>query len=290
MPPPCCFTRPYTVASPRPVPFPAGLVVKKGSNMCVRVSSSMPTPVSPTERQTCSPARTDPRRVHLTEDQRQAWGSGRAGEHVCLSVGDTGVGMDEETRTHMFQAGPLPRGLATVYGLVKRHGGGIDVDSEPGKGTRFRIYFPTADGVGAAVRPLPGVAEVRGGFETILVVEDDDQLRRSVKRILEAAGYQIVTAADGLEALEALRQTTGVLLVFLDLVIPRRGGPALNDAARREGHATPFLFASGYSEPDPAARLGPSVPLLPNPWTEDDLLGRVRAILDREQGAGNGKP
>src|SRR5207249_8964923 len=78
MPPPCCLTRPYTVDSPRPVPFPAGLVVKKGSNMCVRVSSSIPTPVSPTERQTCSPARTDP--------------------HVCLSVGDTGVGMDEETR------------------------------------------------------------------------------------------------------------------------------------------------------------------------------------------------
>src|SRR6266705_930548 len=170
-------------------------------------------------------------RVHLSEDQRHACGAVRAGEHVCLSVGDTGIGMDEETRTHMFEpfftTKPAGKGtglgLATVYGLVKQHGGGIDVDSEPGKGTRFRIYFPTADGVGAAVRPLPGVAEVRGGFETILVVEDDDQLRRSVKRILEAAGYQIVTAADGLEALEALRQTTGVRLVFSDLVMPRLG-------------------------------------------------------------------
>ena len=242
--------------------------------------------------------RIETRRVHLTEDQRQAWGSVRAGEHVCLSVGDTGIGMDEETRTHMFEpfftTKPAGKGtglgLATVYGLVKQHGGGIDVDSEPGKGTRFRIYFPTADGVAAVVRPLPGVAEVRGGLETILVVEDDDQLRRSVKRILEAAGYQIVTAADGLEALEALRQTTGVRLVFSDLVMPRLGGRALYDAARREGHATPFLFASGYSDPDRAASLDPSVPLLHKPWTEEDLLGRIRAILDREQGAERRKP
>ncbi|HYU90245.1 MAG TPA: ATP-binding protein, partial [Gemmatimonadales bacterium] len=228
-------------------------------------------------------------RVHLTEDQRQAWGSSRAGEHVCLSVGDTGIGMDEETLAHMFEpfftTKPAGKGtglgLATVYGLVKQHGGGIDVDSEPGKGTRFRIYFPVADGGAALVRPRAGVAEVRGGLETILVVEDDDQLRRSVKRILEAAGYQIVTAADGLEALEALRQTAGVRLVFSDLVMPRLGGRALYDAARREGHTTPFLFASGYSDPDRAASLDPSVPLLHKPWTEPDLLGRIREILDR---------
>jgi PAS domain S-box-containing protein len=228
-------------------------------------------------------------RVHLTEDQREAWGAARAGEHVCLSVGDTGIGMDEETRAHMFEpfftTKPAGKGtglgLSTVYGLVKQHGGGIDVDSEPGKGTRFRIYFPVADGVAAPVRPRAGVAEVRGGRETILVVEDDDQLRRSVKRILEAAGYQIVTAADGLEALEALRQTAGVQLVFSDLVMPRLGGRALYDAARREGHTTPFLFASGYSDSDRATSLDPSVPLLHKPWTEPDLLGRIREILDR---------
>src|SRR5205814_9451729 len=136
--------------------------------------------------------------------------------------------------------------------------------------------------VAVAVRPRASVAEVRGGLETILVVEDDDQLRRSVKRILEAAGYQIVTAADGLEALEALRQTAGVRLVFSDLVMPRLGGRALYDAARREGVTIPFLFASGYSDPDRGGSLDPALPLMHKPWMATDLLGRIRAILDRK--------
>jgi DNA-binding response OmpR family regulator len=120
------------------------------------------------------------------------------------------------------------------------------------------------------------------------VVEDDHQLRRYAKRILEAAGHPVLTAADGLEALEALRQTTGVQLVFSDLVMPRPGGRGLYDAARREGQTVPFLFASGYSASDRAAGLDPSVPLLNKPWTTWDLLGRVRQILDREGGALSG--
>src|SRR5204863_5786971 len=134
-------------------------------------------------------------RAHLTEDQRHACGAVRAGEHVCLAVGDTGVGMDGDTRARAFEPFFTTKppgkgtglGLATVYGLVKQHDGGIDVDSEPGKGTRFRIYFPVADGEAAAVRPRPSVAEARGGRETIPVVEDDEQPRPSVQPILAAA-------------------------------------------------------------------------------------------------------
>jgi two-component system, cell cycle sensor histidine kinase and response regulator CckA len=234
--------------------------------------------------------------VYLGEEQRRACGSQRAGDHVCLMVGDTGVGMDDDTRAHMFEpfftTKPAGKGtglgLATVYGLVKQHGAGIEVDSAPNTGTRFRIYFPVAE-ASEAERPGPvSEVEVRGGHETILIVEDDDQLRRSAKRILEEAGYQVVSAADGLEALEALRQADGVRLVFSDMVMPRLGGRGLLDAARRAGHATPFLFASGYSDPERAAALDPSVPLLQKPWTGPDLLRKVREILDRGQGSGIG--
>ncbi|HEV2751849.1 MAG TPA: PAS domain S-box protein [Gemmatimonadales bacterium] len=229
------------------------------------------------------------RGVEITEDQHVAWGTRRAGAHVCLMASDTGVGMDRNTRTHMFEpfftTKPTGKGtglgLATVYGLVKQHGGGIDVESEPGKGTRFRIYLPASDDPPAPARAAVRERAVRGGRETILLVEDDDQLRRSAKRILEDAGYQVVTAADGLEALEALHHTAGIRLVFSDLVMPRLGGRALYDAARREGQTIPFLFASGYSDPDRATSPDPSVPLLRKPWTGTDLLGKVREILDR---------
>jgi len=228
--------------------------------------------------------------VHLAEEQRQACGAVRAGAQVCLAVDDTGVGMDAATRARMFEPFFTTKapgkgtglGLATVYGLVKQHGGGIEVDSEPGRGTRFRIYFPPAEEAAVPAQASGGEPAARGGSETVLVVEDDDQLRRSAKRILEDAGYQVVTAADGLEALEALRQTAGVRLVFSDLVMPRLGGRALYDAARREGVTIPFLFASGYSDPDRGGSLDPALPLMHKPWMATDLLGRIRAILDRK--------
>ncbi len=236
--------------------------------------------------------RIETQRVHLDEERRSACGAPHAGDYVCLAVGDTGLGMDEETRRRMFEpfftTKPAGKGtglgLATVYGLAKQHGAGIEVDSAPGKGTRFRIFFPVAAAEAAeAARPDARQPEARGGSETILIVEDDDQLRRSAKRILEEAGYQILTAADGLEALEVLRQGSAVALVFSDLVMPRLGGRALYDAARRDGYAVPFLFASGYSDPNGrgTAPLDPSAPLLHKPWIGPDLLARIREILDR---------
>ena len=132
-------------------------------------------------------------RAHLTAEQRHAWGAARAGEHVCLAVGDTGVGMDQETRARMFEpfftTKPLGKGtglgLATVYGLVKQHGGGIDVDSEPGKGTRFRIYFPAADGTVAVARPHAREVEVRGEDA---IVEARSDARGPIRGVLVDGG------------------------------------------------------------------------------------------------------
>src|SRR5256714_12763420 len=143
----------------------------------------------------------------------------------------------------------------------------MEVDTARGRGTRSRIYSPVAEQSAAAAsrREKGEPAEIRGGTETILVVEDDDQLRRSAKRILEDAGYQVVTAADGQEALDVLRhQGSSTDLVLSDLVMPPPGGRALYDALRREGRTARFLFASGYSDPEgrgrPPPRPGLSLP------------------------------
>jgi two-component system, cell cycle sensor histidine kinase and response regulator CckA len=236
--------------------------------------------------------RLDTTGVRLVEELRTTSGTVAPGSYVRLCVGDTGTGIDEETRRHMFEpfftTKPAGKGtglgLATAYGLVKQHGAWIDVESAPGKGARFHIYFPVANrGSGPGAGRPTREPEVRGGSETILVVEDDDQLRRSAKRILEEAGYQVVTTADGQEALEVLRhQGAAIHLVLSDLVMPRLGGRALFDAARREGLSPCFLFASGYSDPEgrggPA--LDPSLPFLRKPWTASDLLVRIREVLD----------
>jgi PAS domain S-box-containing protein len=241
--------------------------------------------------------RIETRRAVLTEEQRTAAGAKAAPVWACLSVEDTGVGMDEATRGRIFEPFFTTKaigkgtglGMATVYGLVKQHGGVIDVDSAPARGTRVKVYFPAvAAGAPAAGDGLEGRSEVRGGHETILVVEDEGDLRRVARRILEQAGYQVLTAADGQEALEVLRQPPGPIhLVLSDLVMPRLGGRGLYDAARRAGNTTPFLFASGYSPDSPGderASLPPElgVPLLHKPWTHDDVLTRVREILDRK--------
>jgi len=226
----------------------------------------------------------------ISDAQREVLGPGSASEYVCLAVDDTGAGMDEATRQRAFEpfftTKPVGKGtglgLATVYGMVKQHGGFVQIDSAPGAGTRLRIYFPVAEETtrrrasGSHERLDLGV----GGKETILVVEDQAQLRRATVYTLENAGYSVLAAADGMEALHLLRQhQTTIHLVFSDLMMGRLGGLGLYQSDRREGRQTPFLFTSGYAgrEQEP---LDPALPFLPKPWTSADLLARVRQVLD----------
>jgi PAS domain S-box-containing protein len=233
-------------------------------------------------------------RAPVSEEQRAAAGAPSATEWVQLAIEDTGVGMDDATRRRIFEpfftTKPSGKGtglgMATVHGLVKQLGGVIVVDSAPGLGTRVKVSFPAIpEGTPAPRRRLSGDHHAPGGDETILLVEDEDQVRRAGKRVLEQAGYQVLTASDGQEALDVLRaQRDAIRLVVSDLVMPRLGGRGLYDAARREGCQTPFLFASGYSPDDGRgdlpAELG--LPLLHKPWTSGDLLAHVREILDDE--------
>ncbi len=227
----------------------------------------------------------------ISDAQRDVLGPGSASEYVCLAVDDTGAGMDEATRQRAFEpfftTKPVGKGtglgLATVYGLVKQHGGFVQIDSAPGTGTRLRIYFPVAEEM--TRRRASGAHEqltvpMEGGTETVLVVEDQAQLRRATVYTLEHAGYNVLAAADGIEALHLLRHHPAPIhLVFTDLVMTRLGGRGLYQIDRREGRQTPFLFTSGYAGrgEDP---LDPAWPFLPKPWTSADLLARVRQVLD----------
>ncbi len=229
----------------------------------------------------------------ISDAQRDVLGPGAASEYVCLAVDDTGMGMDEATRQRAFEpfftTKPIGKGtglgLATVYGLVKQHGGFVQIDSAPGAGTRLRIYFPVA-GETSRRRASGSHAQMplatEGGRETVLVVEDQAQLRRATAYTLEHAGYTVLAAADGIEALQLLRQhPSPIHLVFTDLVMGRLGGRGLYQSDRREGRQTPFLFTSGYAG---AGRgedaLDPALPFLPKPWTSAALLARVRQVLN----------
>jgi two-component system, cell cycle sensor histidine kinase and response regulator CckA len=226
----------------------------------------------------------------ISDAQREVLGPGAASEYVCLAVDDTGLGMDEATRQRAFEPFFTTKavgkgtglGLATVYGLVKQHGGFVQIDSAPGAGTRLRIYFPVAEETSRrrASGAFEPITAATGGRETILVVEDQAQLRRATVHTLENAGYMVLSAGDGMEALQLLRQhPTPIHLVFTDLVMGRLGGRGLYQIDRREGRQTPFLFTSGYAGrgEDP---LDPSWPFLPKPWTSADLLTRIRQLLE----------
>ncbi|HTT68350.1 MAG TPA: PAS domain S-box protein [Gemmatimonadales bacterium] len=231
----------------------------------------------------------------LDADYCRAHGWGAPGEYVVLSVADTGAGMDAKTQQHIFEpfftTKPVGQGtglgMAMVYGLVKQHGGFINVYSEPGLGTTVRIYFPVAAEAADAARAAPA-AEIREGRETILLVEDDATLRRTAKRVLEKFGYTVITATDGFDALNLIQaRPTPADLIISDVVMPHTSGPQLLSALRDAGAAPRMLFTSGYAARDVQERatLDRSVPFLPKPWTIAELLRKVREVLDAPQPA-----
>jgi PAS domain S-box-containing protein len=231
---------------------------------------------------------------------RPAAGGGQAGEppgiaagaYVVLLVRDTGVGMDAETVTRVFEPffSTKPRGtglgLATVYGLVQQHGGSVAVTSQPGQGTAFAVWLPRLAAAAGATPPStedvrPSV--LRGGSETILVVEDDDVLRDLAVRVLQRLGYRVVAARGGPEALEVASSSPAVVdLLLADVVMAGMSGPELSRrlSAVRPGMKT--VLMSGYT-PDVLARSGighDDALLLRKPFLPDDLAVVVRRILD----------
>jgi len=211
---------------------------------------------------------------------------------VMLAVADTGCGMDEATQQRVFepffttkQAGQgTGLGLATVYGIVEQSGGRIEVSSALQRGSTFRVYFPRLSG-DAADDAAPARPEgIVRGTERILIVEDEESLRRMAERILQSAGYATVCASDGAEAIALLSANAApVDLLLTDVVMPGMNGHELASRIKATHPDLKVLFTSGYLHdafPE-RARLGPDVQFLAKPYSPSSLTGKVRDVLDR---------
>jgi CheY-like chemotaxis protein len=238
--------------------------------------------------------RIEVRRAHLDNAHCSTYGWGVPGEYVCLSVSDSGTGMDEHTRERVFEPFFTTKemgrgtglGMSIVYGLIKQHRGFVHVSSKVGEGTVVKLYFPLATAEAAAESPAEeGAEKLRGGTETILVVDDEAPIRHTAKRVLERHGYEVLLAENGDEALRTFQaQKPRIALVITDVMMPKMSGPELHAAVEREARGVKFLFTSGYTARDVrvSAALDSTVPFLPKPWTVRDLVARVREVLDRD--------
>ncbi len=216
------------------------------------------------------------------------------GRYVLLSVTDTGHGMDEATRAQIFEPFFTTKevgqgtglGLATVYGIVKQHNGHISVHSELGRGSSFRVYLPA---VGRATEALdsPAECEVEGGTETILVAEDEENVRRLVRRMLRSAGYTVLLASDGEDAVRVFDENAGSIdLVLMDVIMPKLGGRQAMELIKSRNSTTRFLFSSGYSADalHKDFRILDGLRLIKKPYSQEELLRAVREVIDSEKG------
>ena len=215
-----------------------------------------------------------------------------AGDYVMLSVCDTGTGMTDEVKARMFEAffttKPKGRGtglgLATCQTIVQQSGGHIGVDSEVGRGTTFKIYFPRVE------QPLEVAAQaiqagpLPRGTETLLVVEDEPSVRHLARRILEAQGYQVLSASNGQEALHKARDYKGppIRLVVTDVIMPRMGGKVMAEWLKTTNPDLRILFTSGYTDDAVTGwgMLKAEAEFLPKPYTPARLICKVRQMLD----------
>src|SRR2546428_2007652 len=211
------------------------------------------------------------------------------GQYVALNVSDNGVGMDTATRERIFEPFFTTKelgkgtglGLATVYGIVRQSGGNIWVESEPGKGSTFRIYFPRVAGVPEqvveAVSPLPA-----RGSETILVVEDQNEVRALVQRILEDCGYVVLSAGEIADAVRIVERHSGPIhLLLTDMVMPQMNGAVLAERLVSLRPDMAVLYMSGYTD----CAIGNHGRFIQKPFAPDALARKVRGVLDSRTGS-----
>ncbi len=218
----------------------------------------------------------------------------REGEYICLSVSDNGKGMDEETQKHIFDPFFTTKevgkgtglGLATVYGIVKQHNGYINVYSEPGMGTTFKLYFPVSESRSEPVEERKVEGKVFGltGSESVLVAEDEEDVRAAICSVLKDNGYRVVATSSGPEALERLKKNPRDFdLLILDVVMPGCSGKDVFDEARKKGYKGDVIYISGYTmnyiHKDHI--IDEKTAFLSKPFTPEELLRKVREVLQK---------
>ncbi len=209
--------------------------------------------------------------------------------YALISIADSGVGIPEEILPHIFDPFFTTKppgkgtglGLATVYSLIKQYCGHITVSSQPGQGTTFTILWPLASPEEKKVA-CPAVEDWPQGKETILLVEDDDLVRHPTAQLLRGLGYQVIEAANGLEALKIFQEEPSIDLVIIDLIMPQMRGDELARRLRELKPEIKILFSSGYPESEtPVDQKIYQTDFLPKPYDLKQLAQKIRELLDR---------
>jgi PAS domain S-box-containing protein len=231
--------------------------------------------------------------ARLTEEQARHNPEARAGHFACLTVSDTGVGMDQQTLSRIFEPFYTTKevgkgtglGLATVYGIVKQHEGWIEVTSELNQGASFRVFLPAHEETVEA-RPPRSVAPVPGGHETVLVVEDEPALRGLICEVLRRRGYAVLAAGTGVQALErAAAHPQPIDVLVTDMVMPEgMNGGELAERLRAKAPQLRVIYTSGYSAEILAGQLPkhPGCRFLPKPYPASTLTAAIREVLNEE--------
>ena len=231
-------------------------------------------------------------RADLNELAVGELGIGKPGSYGLLSVSDTGIGMDERTREKIFDPFYTTKevgkgtglGLSIVYGIIKQHGGFVDVVSKPGDGSTFKVYLPVIPFPASALKPAAASTPPRG-TETILVAEDSPEVLRMECSALREAGYQVIEAADGDDALRKYAANKDrIHLLLLDVIMPKKNGREVYDAAIAARPGIKVLFTSGYTADiiDSKRVLAEGHDFLSKPFLPEELVAAVRAALDRK--------
>ncbi|MDP2993005.1 MAG: PAS domain S-box protein [Deltaproteobacteria bacterium] len=229
--------------------------------------------------------------VKLSNEYIKTHVYGKPGIYALVSVTDTGLGMDEKTKGKIFEPFFTTKevgkgtglGLATVYGIIKQHSGYIDVYSELGKGTTFKIYLPVIKSEAEETKPEV-ITPLKNGTETVLVAEDETEVRRLIKSMLEEFGYKIIEAVDGEDAIDKFMENKDrIQLLILDVIMPRRNGKEAYEEIKKVRPDIKALFISGYATDIIHEKdiLEKKINFISKPILPTELLKKVREVLDK---------